>query len=163
MREVVIRAAEAADYEEVHEVYACPGVVRGTLQLPYVSMDVIRKRLEEPSSDTYTLVADVYGRVVGDLKLLRRKGRLAHVADLGMAVHDDYQGQSIGTALMEAAIDMADNWLNLKRVELDVYTDNARAIHLYKNFGFEIEDTRRALSFREGEYVDAYAMSRMRM
>lgn len=163
MSEVVIRAAEAADYEEVHEVYACPGVVRGTLQLPYVSMDVIRKRLEEPSPDTYTLVADVYGRVVGDLKLLRRKGRLAHVADLGMAVHDDYQGQSIGTALMEAAIDMADNWLNLKRVELDVYTDNARAINLYKNFGFEIEGTRRALSFREGEYVGAYAMSRMRM
>ena len=63
---------------------------------------------------------------------------------------------------MEAAIDMTDNWLNLKRVELDVYTDNARAIHLYKNFGFEIEGTRRALSFREGEYVDTYAMARLK-
>ena len=163
MSEVVIRAARIADCDDLYAVNACPGVVWGTLQLPYVSMDVIRKRLEEPSSDTYTLVADVDGRVVGNLRLLRRKGRLAHVADLGMSVHDDHQDQGIGTALVEAAIDMADNWLNLKRVELDVYTDNARAIHLYKKFGFEIEGTRRALSFREGEYVDAYAMARLRM
>ena len=60
---------------------------------------------------------------------------------------------------MEAAIEMADNWLNLKRIGLDVYTDNGRAIHLYKNFGFEIEGTRRALSIREGEYVDTYSMT----
>ena len=162
MSDVVVRAARAADYEDLCEVYACPGVVRGTLQLPYVSMDIRRKRLEEPAPDRYTLVAEIDGRVVGSLGLHRRRDRLAHVASLGMAVHDDYQGQGIGTALMEAAIDMADNWLNLKRVELDVFTDNARAIHLYKNFGFEIEGTRRALSFREGEYVDTYAMARLK-
>ena len=40
---------------------------------------------------------------------------------------------------------------------------NVRAIHLYKKFRFKIEGTRRALSFREGEYVDAYAMARLRM
>ena len=159
MSDVVVRAARAADCEDLYGVNACPGVVWGTLQLPYVSMDVIRKRLEEPEPDTYMLMAEVEGRVVGDLSLRRRKGRLAHVASLGMAVHDDYQGQGIGTALIEAAIEMADNWLNLKRVELDVYTDNARAIHLYKNFGFEIEGTRRALNIREGEYVDTYSMT----
>jgi putative acetyltransferase len=26
---------------------------------------------------------------------------------------------------MEAALDLADNWLNLTRIELSVYTDNA--------------------------------------
>ena len=163
MSDVVVRAARVADCEDLYAVNACPGVVWGTLQLPYVSIDVIRKRLEEPSPDTYALVAEVDGRVVGNLSLLRRKGRLAHVASLGVSVHDDYQGRGIGTALMEAAIDMADNWLNLKRVELDVYTDNERGIHLYKKFGFEIEGTRRALSFREGEYVDTYAMARLRL
>jgi len=40
---------------------------------------------------------------------------------------------------------------------------SARAIHLYKNLGFEIEGTRCALTFRDGEYVDTYAMARLRM
>ena len=45
-----------------------------------------------------------------------------------MAVRDDWQGRGVGTALMEAALDLADNWLNLTRIELEVYTDNAAAI-----------------------------------
>ena len=39
---------------------------------------------------------------------------------------------------------------------------DARAIYLHKKSGFEIEGTRRALSFREGEYVDAYTMARLK-
>ena len=156
-----IRAARADDYQDIYKVLACPGVVRDTLQLPYVSLDRRRKSLEDLGPDDYYLVAEVDGRVVGTLSLRRRKDRLAHVAGLGMAVHDDYQNQGIGAALVAAAIDLADNWLNLKRVELDVYTDNARAIHLYEKFGFVTEGTRRDLAFREGEYVDAYSMARV--
>ena len=79
-----------------------------------------------------------------------------------MAVHDDFQDKGIGTALMEAAMDMADNWLNVKRAELQVYTDNARAIHLYEKSGFLIEGTHRAFAFRDGQYVDAHSMARVR-
>jgi putative acetyltransferase len=96
------------------------------------------------------------------LGLHRKKDRLAHVAGLGMAVYDDYLDQGIGTALMAAAMDMADNWLNLKRVELDVYVDNKRAIHLYEKFGFVIEGTLKAQAFRDGEYVDSHPMGRVR-
>ena len=42
-----------------------------------------------------------------------------------MAVRDDWHGKGVGTALMEAALDLADNWLNHSRIELTVYTDNA--------------------------------------
>ena len=78
-------------------------------------------------------------------------------------MHDDHQGQGIGTLLIEAAIDLVDNWLNIKRVELQVYTDNEPGVRLYKRFGFEIEGTNKAIAFREGEYVDAYYMARLRM
>jgi len=79
-----------------------------------------------------------------------------------MAVRDDWQGKGVGTALMQAAVDLADRWLNLMRLELDVYTDNEPAIRLYKKFGFVIEGTRVAFAFRDGQYVDTHLIARLR-
>lgn len=79
-----------------------------------------------------------------------------------MAVHEQWQGRGVGTALLAAAIDLADNWLNLLRLELTVYTDNEAAIHLYRKSGFETEGTLRHYAFRDGVLVDAYAMARLK-
>jgi L-phenylalanine/L-methionine N-acetyltransferase len=65
--------------------------------------------------------------------------------------------------LMAALLDTADNWLNLKRLELEVYTDNHRAIALYQGFGFVMEGTHQAVAFREGVYVDSHVMARVRL
>lgn len=64
--------------------------------------------------------------------------------------------------MLQAAIDLADNWLNLTRLELEVFTDNEPAIRLYKRFGFAIEGTLVRFAFRDGEFVDAYTMARLR-
>ncbi len=77
-------------------------------------------------------------------------------------MRDDWQGKGVSTALMEACLDLADNWLGLMRLDLPVYVDNATAIWLYKRFGFEIEGTHKRFAFRKGEYVDAYVMARLR-
>lgn len=63
---------------------------------------------------------------------------------------------------MREVIDAADNWLALKRLELTVYTDNTHAIRLYEKFGFEQEGIRRSFAFKEGRYVDALAMARLK-
>lgn len=63
---------------------------------------------------------------------------------------------------MQAAIELADNWLNLTRLELEVYTDNEPAIRLYKHLGFVIEGTLRCFAFRGRHYVDSYLMARLR-
>jgi GNAT superfamily N-acetyltransferase len=46
--------------------------------------------------------------VVGSLGLeaSRTRWRMRHVGSIGMAVRDDWQGRGIGTALMEAALDL---------------------------------------------------------
>ena len=163
MGDVLVRGATSDDMQEVADVLACPGVIRGTAQLPYTSLDSVKKRFADRDPGDRFLVAEVDGRVVGSLGLRPGKARMAHVGSIGMAVHDDFQGRGIGTALVEAAVDLADNWLNLKRLGLSVFTDNAPAIHLYKNFGFEVEGTLRAHVLREGEYVDTYAMARIRL
>jgi len=111
-----------------------------------------------------SLVGCVDGEVIGQLGVhtFPNTPRRRHVGQLGMAVRDDWQGKGVGTALMQAAVDLADRWLNLQRLELDVYTDNEPAIRLYKKFGFVIEGTLARFAFRDGRYVDAYMMARLR-
>jgi putative acetyltransferase len=163
--DIVIRHAEPEDYEAVHRILGGPRAIEGTLQLPLQPLEKQRKRLSERSEGTYDLVACVDGEVVGDLSLwtFPTHWRRRHVGQIGMAVRDDWQNKGVGTALMEAALDLADNWLNLTRIELNVYTDNAPGIALYEKFGFEIEGTHRRFAFRNGEYVDAYSMARIKL
>jgi L-phenylalanine/L-methionine N-acetyltransferase len=163
MATISVRAREPRDIEALHEVMLCPGVVRQTMQLPLRSLEGRREQYNQIRPDMHSLVAEVDGRVVGQLGLhIEPAARRRHVGGLGMGVHDDFQGRGVGSALMAAALDLADNWLNLHRIELEVYADNPPAVHLYKKFGFVIEGTMRDYSFRDGEYVDAYKMARVR-
>ena len=61
-----------------------------------------------------------------------------------------------------ACVDLADNWLNLTRLDLRVYVDNEAAISLYEKFRFEVEGTHKRFAYRNGEYVDAHDMARLR-
>jgi putative acetyltransferase len=158
----VIRRTEPGDYVAIQRVFAGPRVIWGTLQLPFPSAENWRKRLE-PSEHIYSLVACVENEVIGSLGLHTFPNpRRRHIGQIGMAVRDDWQGKGAGTALMQAAVDLADKWLNLTRLELEVYTDNESAIRLYKKFGFVVEGTLVRSTFRNGEYVDSYAMARLR-
>src|SRR6185436_6242636 len=88
--------------------------------------------------------------------------RRAHVRHIGMAVRSEFQGKGVGNALMSALIEVADNWLNVSRLELTVFTDNERAIALYRKHGFELEGTHKAYALRAGRYADVHAMARIR-
>lgn len=163
MAVIQVRAREPRDVEALAAIFACPSVVAGTLQLPYQPSEVWRERLTQPSPDLHALVAELDGRVVGTLGLhLATNPRRRHTGTLGMAVHDDYQGRGVGSALLAAAIDLAERWLGLTRLELNVYTDNVAAIHLYEKLGFVIEGTSRRFALRDGVFVDAYTMARLR-
>jgi putative acetyltransferase len=145
-------------------MFSCPKVIAGTLQLPYPSRELWRQRLADPGDGLYHLVAVVGDRVVGMLGLhtFPNKPRRRHVGTFGISVHDDWQGQGVGTALLRAGLDLADNWLNLTRMTLEVYADNEPAIRLYQKFGFEREGTLRQDAFRDGQYIDSIVMARLR-
>jgi putative acetyltransferase len=48
------------------------------------------------------------------------------------------------------------------RVTHSVYPDNAAGIRLYERFGFVVEGTARNFALRNGVFVDALAMARLR-
>jgi len=130
MAQVIVRPAEPDDYKALHRIFSGPRAIAGTLQLPFPRAETWRERLSELPEGLYSLVACVEGEVVGSLGLETSptRWRMRHVGSIGMAVRDDWQGRGIGTALTEAALDLADNWLNLTRIELRVYVDNAADI-----------------------------------
>lgn len=62
----------------------------------------------------------------------------------------------------DAVRPMADNWLGLHRLELEVPADNEHALALYRRFSFKPEGSRRDVVFRAGIYADTLAMARLR-
>jgi len=160
---IQIRLAEGDDCSDVYDMFTSSKVSSGTLQLPYPSREYWRKRITDESG-TYNLVAVVDGRVVGMLSVgtFPNRPRRRHAGIIGISVRDDWHGKGIGVALMRAGVDLADNWLNLTRLELEVYTDNEAAIRLYEKFGFTHEGVLRQHAFRDGKYVDSAMMARLR-
>jgi putative acetyltransferase len=162
MGEIRIRAREMRDLAAITALFSCPGVIRGTLQIPFRSEDERREQFERRLPGMHLLVAELEGRVVGQLGLeVQQHPRRRHCGAIGMAVHDDFVGRGIGSALLAAALDLADRWLGLRRIELEVYTDNLAAIALYEKRGFVREGVLRDFAFRDGAYVDAYVMARV--
>ena len=162
---ILIRRARAADAEDFCQLMAEPEVYGALLQLPMPSVEMWRKRLadsEEGKDGQLHLVAQRDGHVVGSTGLhpalqLRRR----HCAALGISVAVQAQGQGVGTALLQALCDYADNWAQLLRLELTVFSDNPRAIALYTRCGFVHEGTHRAYALRHGVYADVHAMARL--
>jgi putative acetyltransferase len=161
---ITIRRTEPSDAEAIAKIFSGPKVIWGTLQIPYPSIEQWRKRIAEPPDGFYGLVACVDDQLVGliGLETFPNRPRRRHVGRIGMMVRDDWQGKGVGTAMMQAAVDLADKWINLLRLELEVYTDNEAAIRLYKKFGFQIEGTGVRADFRDGQFADIYMMARLR-
>lgn len=164
MPDIQIRQTEVGDAEGLRDLYAMPKAHAGTLQLPYPTLAMWQQRLAERTSYGYGLVAMVDDLLVGDLRLaIEQNPRRRHVASFGMGVRDDWTGRGVGSALLGAAVNLADNWLNLQRLELTVYSDNVAAIALYRKHGFVEEGCSPAYAFREGRFVDALHMGRVRL
>jgi L-phenylalanine/L-methionine N-acetyltransferase len=159
---LVIRAAGPEDVPALTETANEPGYRWGTLRLPYQSLEQTRRWFAGLGANETILVAELDGQVVANGGLHRQAGRRQHAAPLGMGVRDAFQRRGIGTAILAALIDAADNWLDLRRLELTVYADNAPAIALYERAGFEREGLLRAYAFRGGRYTGAVLMARLR-
>ncbi|WP_095446218.1 GNAT family N-acetyltransferase [Ochrobactrum quorumnocens] len=155
------RAPNVEDAEEICAMTNMPKFRAGTSRLPFTRVANTRQWLSNLKDKHIVIVATLDGKIVGSCDIRRADGRRIHAGTIGIGVHDDYHGQGIGTGLMREIIDVADNWLNLQRLDLTVFADNLHAIQLYENFGFEREGVLRSDAFRDGQFVDCILMGRL--
>ena len=159
-----IRPVREDDADQIADLRRMPGVFETILGLPSERSGRIREQIASLGRNDHLLVAvDAQGRVLGEIGLMVYDNpRQRHCAGLGMMVRSDYQGQGVGRALLESALDLADRWLMLERVELDVFEDHPAAMHLYQSAGFEIEGRKRRAAVKDGVYADEIMMARLR-
>ena len=114
--------------------------------------EIITQSLEDDTR--LFLVAEANGEIISVANARPAGGRDGFRATVGMGitVHRDWRGQGVGTAVMRRMIDWCRENPKIHRLELDVFSDNPRAIHVYEKLGFEHEGVRREVFYKEGEF-----------
>ena len=157
-----IRRVEDRDYEDIAAIYSYASVIEQTSQLPHENAAFWQGFYSSKAPRCIELVAVCDNKAVSHLGiLLNTDPRRKHLGSFGIAVHPDYQGKGIGKAMLNELIRLSDNWLNLVKIELHVFSDNEKAVALYKQFGFVIEGESRYDLFKQGKYCHSYQMARI--
>ena len=86
--------------------------------------------------------------------------RLAHVGYIGMGVLRASWGCGVGTALLETAVDWARHHPLIRKLSLQVYSNNDRALGLYRRTGFVAEGRLvREVRLDDGTFVDMHQLA----
>jgi RimJ/RimL family protein N-acetyltransferase len=114
------------------------------------------------SENSVFLVARQQHALVGWAQVVgggRRRTR--HVGRLEMMVDARARGTGVGSALLAAAVAWAEKNPAVHKLSLNVVAHNARAVALYRKFGFEEEGRRlREYRFADGSWRDDILMAR---
>ena len=105
------------------------------------------------SADNAQYFAKVDGEIIGTASLNRRSNRMSHRGVFGISLKKAWWGCGAAPALMEAILAFArEN--GFEQLNLEVRSDNARAIRLYEKYGFRKLCTFPHFFKINGEYVD---------
>ncbi len=125
------------------------------------TVDQERERIKGvlTAENSHMLVAVVDNKIIGMCAAYGGVRVSRHTASLGISIHRAWRDKGVGTALMNAIILWADKNPEIHRLDLEVYTHNQRAIHLYRKLGFQEEGFRKEVYFKDGRFVDALMMA----
>jgi putative acetyltransferase len=162
MIDITIRHGDAHDVDAIRTISAQPAVCKNTPQHPFPSFEKWQQRLERIREQGVSLVAEVDGAVVGYLAPHTEPNpRRRHAAGLGMMVDAAHHGRGIGSRLLAAAIDLAENWLNVTRIELTVFVDKPSGDRALRKARFSHRRQTPDYALRDGAYASVYRMARL--
>lgn len=156
---VCIRSLKQSDIEELNKIRRSKGVFETILSLQDETLCETKAYFLDNLDNAHTFIAESERIIVGYIKLvIDDEKRKKHKARISIAIHPDYQGNGIGSRLFKEIIDLAENWLMLRKLELTVLEKNQKGIDLYKKYGFEIEGVSREDTVVNGRYENVIHM-----
>lgn len=139
--DIIIEKAAPGDAAELLEHLKTIGSETDNLSfgpegLPFsVEAEAEYLRQLEYSRNGVMLVAKADGRIVGNASMNRQPRRMSHRGEFSVSVSREYWNHGIGSLLTERILVFArEN--DFRRIDLQVRSDNASAIHLYEKYGF---------------------------
>ena len=110
-------------------------------------------RSQRESADNVQYLAKVDGEIIGTASLNRKPKRMHHRGEFGISLKKAWWGCGAASALAEAILAFArDN--GFEQLNLEVRSDNIRAIRLYEKYGFRKLCTFPAFFKINGKNVD---------
>lgn len=160
---LVVRAASPDD-SAIYETYMS--------SLFAEDLDTLVPRAQQPTSEqvrawmsshngesSVVLLATGEQQLLGTLNFSRfPRPHIDHTVGLGLNVRADSRGKGIGRALLEAGMAWFDRAAAIERIELEVMSHNAPALHLYRAFGFAQEGRKVGAVKRGDRYLDLIVM-----
>lgn len=98
------------------------------------------------------------GQIIGVAHCRGGNGGYRHTLDLGITVKQKWRNQGVGTAMMQYMVDWCRANPAVHKLELWVFPDNPRAIHVYEKVGFQQEGRRRSCFLKQGRFLDLILM-----
>lgn len=113
------------------------------------------------SSDAfvYKAIESTTGETVGHISIggiswKNRCGRITRVI-----VGNEFRGKGYCSQMVQAALEIGFNELNLHRVELGVYDDNKKALSCYTKCGFQVEGISRDILWYQDKWLSMVDLS----
>lgn len=154
-----LRPLEREDLRFAHQLSNNPNVMRYWFEEPYETFDELSSLYNTHIHDQTErrFIIEHQRQSVGlvelvEIDLIHRR------AEFQIIVAPDHQGHGIAGKAMRLALEYGFWTLNLHKIYLHVDTENVKAIHIYRRFGFQDEGELIDEFFVNGQYRDALRM-----
>ena len=162
---VTLRAVEREDLKTIHQLERDLELVLladGNWQpIPLATIEKdFDKNVEDEDRSWFVIEAD--GKLIGTAGLHHRERRLGATA-FGIAIYDrDYLGKGYGRDAISVLINWAFQIQNFRRIWLETWATNERALRCYQALGFVEEGRLREHAYYNGTYFDVVLMGMLR-
>ena len=162
-----IRRAEPRDAAALAALFSDSAMLPFTPIAPHTSVGFWEKQLGDYADVSCLPLLAMESDAIAGVLLLRSFAnyiRRKHGASIDLlAVRSDIRRKGIGRALMVAAIQAADEGLQVRRIEVSVAAESSALKKFYASFGFIEEGVKRGDIVRGGRYVNRAVMSRIQL
>lgn len=164
-REVTLRAPRWSDLDDMLEfinslVEEGADIMATEKMTRDEEVDWLERRLAAVEKDKIAaVVAEVEGKLVGQVEAAPKRGRSRHVGGLGISISQGYRDIGIGTELMKEAESQARR-LGIEIITLEVFASNSRARHLYEKLGYRVVGCVPNAILKDGVYIDNIIMAK---